>query len=170
MTSETPVGYTRLQIVLHWAVVILVVVQFLLGPTMTVATKALLAGEAAPANPLAWAHILVGSLILIFAAWRVGLRFANGTPATTFEPKTAEQEFLVFLTRELSFFLYLTIFVIPVMGLVGWFYQNSIAATVHANMKILLIAVVSAHVAIVLFQQFGLRDDAFQRMRKPRQD
>ena len=170
MTKTAPTGYSRMQIILHWAVAVLVVVQFLLGPAMSAVAEGLRKGEAVGASPVAWAHVAVGITILVLACWRVGLRFAHGVPTPSFEPKTPEQEFLVFVTRELTFFLYLTIFVIPVTGAIGWFYQNEVAATAHASMKVLVILIVAVHVAISLFHQFVLRDGALKRMARPQRD
>ncbi|MCE6960178.1 cytochrome b/b6 domain-containing protein [Cereibacter sphaeroides] len=170
MTKEAPTGYSRMQIVLHWAVAVLVVVQFLLGPAMSAVADGLSKGEAVGVSPLAWAHVAVGLAILVLACWRVGLRFAHGVPTPAFEPKTPEQEFLAFVTRELTFFLYLTIFVLPISGAVAWFYQSEVAASAHASMKVLVIAIVAIHVAISLFHQFVLRDGALQRMGRPQRD
>lgn len=167
MSKEAPAGYSRMQIVLHWAVAVLVVVQFLLGPAMSSFVEAERTGADPGFGALAWVHVGVGLAILLLAFWRVGLRFANGVPAPAFEPKTPEQEFIAFLTRELSFFLYLTIFALPITGAIGWFYQNEVATSVHGSMKVLVIVIVGVHIAISLFHQFVLRNGALDRMRRP---
>lgn len=170
MTKAAPTGYSRMQIILHWAVAVLVIVQFLLGPAISGVAEAMRKGEATGSPVLAWVHVGIGLTILFLAFWRVGLRFAHGVPAPAFEPTTPEQEFLAFVTRELTFFLYLTIFVIPVTGAIAWFYQNGVAASAHASMKFLVILIVAVHVAISLFHQFVLRDGALQRMGRPQND
>lgn len=54
----------------------------------------------------------------------------------------------------------------PVLGAVGWFYGNGVAASAHASMKYLLILVVAVHVGLTLVHQFVLRDGSLDRMRK----
>ncbi|MGP3699361.1 cytochrome b [Rhodobacter sp. NSM] len=168
MPKDVPAGYSRMQIILHWAVPVLVVVQFLLGPAMTTVYEGMKTGTPQGLPVLAWLHVGIGFVVLFIACWRVGLRFARGVPAPTFEPQTPEQGFLAFVTHELTFFLYLTILAIPVLGAIGWFYQNDVAASAHASMKYLLILVVAVHVSISLFHQFVLRDGSLDRMRKLR--
>lgn len=168
MKKEAPAGYSRMQVILHWAVVVLIVVQFLLGPAIATVFEGMQTGSPQGVTALAWVHVVLGMAVLLFACWRVGLRFARGVPAPAFEPKTPEQGFLAFVTHELTFFLYLAIFAMPILGAVGWFYGNGVAASAHASMKYLLILVVAVHVGISLFHQFVLRDGAFERMRKIR--
>lgn len=156
-----------MQIMLHWAVAVLIVVQFLLGPAMSSFVEAEQAGTGAGFGVLAWAHVIVGLTILLLAFWRVGLRFAHGVPAPAFKPTTPEQELIAYVTRELSFFLYLVIFALPITGAIGWFYQNDVATSAHASMKVLVIVIVGIHIVISLFHQFILRNGALDRMRRP---
>ncbi|RHZ92308.1 cytochrome B [Cereibacter sphaeroides] len=166
MAKEAPAGYSKMQILLHWAVPVLIVVQFLLGPAMTSVYEGMKTGTPTGSPALAWAHVGIGLLVLVLALWRVGLRFARGVPAPAFEPKTPEQGFLAFVTNELTFFLYLAVLAMPVLGAVGWFYGNGVAASAHASMKYLLILVVAVHVGLTLVHQFVLRDGSLDRMRK----
>jgi cytochrome b561 len=74
-------GYSRMQIRLHWAVVVLVAVQFLFHDGMSHAFRDLLETRTQTFTPGVIVHIASGLLILLFVFWRIGLRMLHGVPA-----------------------------------------------------------------------------------------
>lgn len=80
MTTSAKLGYSSIQIALHWSVAALVLFQLVFGESMVAATDAAETGEALSAKDavLASAHYGVGISVLILVALRLGLRLRSG--------------------------------------------------------------------------------------------
>ena len=73
-------GYSKLQIRLHWAVVILVALQYLLKDGMVASFRKKVDTGVVDFTGLTVAHIAGGLLILLLALWRLSLRRSVGAP------------------------------------------------------------------------------------------
>ena len=72
--------YSRAQMILHWAIFTLIVVQFVFHEAIVVAFEALLDGKDTISNPMISAHFGIGGLIGILTALRLWILMEIGTP------------------------------------------------------------------------------------------
>lgn len=160
--STSPQGYSKLQIWLHWVVVLLVLFQFVGNQGMGNAWEALARGGVAQPADLQWAylHAAAGVLTLLLVVWRFYLRFTRGTPPL---PEN-EPRALKFAAHAAHFLLYALLVVVPVSGAVAWFGGIEQAAAAHAVLKTVLLAVVLLHIAGALYQRFILKSNVLERM------
>jgi cytochrome b561 len=160
--STSPQGYSKLQIWLHWVVVLLVLFQFVGNEGMGNSWEALARGGIAEAADLQWAylHIGAGVLTLLLVVWRFYLRFARGTPAL---PEN-EPRALRFAAHAAHFLLYALLVLVPVSGAAAWFGGIEQAAAAHAVLKTVLLAVVLLHIAGALYQYFVLKSNVVERI------
>lgn len=158
-----PRGYSARQIRLHWIVVALIALQFLLSDSIESAWDAPSAGLTASSYWLIWAHILGGVLILLFAFWRLGLRQIRGVP-----PAPEVKPEILKLAAHLGHLgLYALMIAMPLSGAVAWFGGIKPAAEAHGLLKMALIALMAAHVGAALWHQFWLKDGLLLRMKRP---
>lgn len=155
-----PAGYSRVQIVLHWAVAALVLAQFLDSDAMNSAWRAVEKGEAAVTTPLVWVHVLVGIAVLVFALWRLALRFGRGVP----EAPAGTSPLMDKAADAGHWALYALMLALPLSGLAGWYGGIAVAIELHQLTKAALIAVVSLHVAAALYHQYIRKDRLLLRM------
>lgn len=157
-----PNGYTRTQIVLHWLVFVLIVLQFVLHDGIAEAFRVLLRTGEPQIDALVAQHVFGGVLILILVIWRLVLKRRRGAPAL---PEN-EPAWLKFTAHATHYVLYLLLVLVPVSGLVAWFGAWSDAGEAHKVLKTVLLVVVVLHFAGALFQRFVLKSDVMQRMFK----
>jgi cytochrome b561 len=160
-------GYSALQIRLHWAVVALVLLQFLAAGGMEAAWDAYRDGQAAPSGTagLAYLHIAVGATIFVLVAWRVILRLRLGAPPLP----ASEPAVLKFLAHATHGLLYLLLLALPLSGSAAWFLGAEPAAGAHVVGKTVLLVLIGLHIAGALFQHLVLRSDVLRRMMSPAQ-
>ncbi|KKB77742.1 hypothetical protein VW35_13820 [Devosia soli] len=155
-------GYSRAQVIIHWAVVALILFQLLFHEGMEMAFDARMDGTGGAGNPVP--HIIAGVLVLILAAIRVVIRLTRGAPPHP-EGQPAALGVLANVTHGL---IYVLLFALPISGLVAWFGGVEPAADAHGGLlRLALIAVVILHIAGALVQQFVLRSGVLMRMLKP---
>ena len=165
MANVKPLGYSATQIVLHWIIAALVLVQELARYGIKAAWEAIEKGEAATAGGLmANVHVVLGIAILVLALWRVGLRLTRGAPAVP----VAEHPALRMLARAVHVLLYALIFVLPISGAVAWFLRVERAAELHAALQWLILPVVALHIVGALAHQFVFRTGLMRRMLVPK--
>lgn len=160
--SSSAQGYSKLQIWLHWVVVLLVLFQFVGNQGIGNVWNALQQGRAAEAADLQWAylHVAAGVLTLLLVVWRFYLRLTRGTP-----PLPAnEHPALRFVARAAHLLLYALLVVVPVSGAAAWFGGIEQAAVAHDVLKTVLLAVVLLHIAGALYQRYILRSGVLERM------
>jgi cytochrome b561 len=157
-------SYSLPQILLHWMVALLVLMQFLNDRAIGAAWRALRRGEAElPPGLLAYAHIVVGVAILALAAWRIALRLGRGAP----RPPGDEPRILQVAAAGTHSLLYLMLLLLPLSGLAAWYGGIGAAADLHETLQSLVIWVIAFHFAGALYQQFVRRSDAVARMLRP---
>ena len=159
--TTAPTGYSRLQIVLHWLIFVLIAQQYIFRDAMSAAWDRVARGLEAGFDPLVLTHVAGGALVMIFALWRLALRAGRGVPPVIDASK--EQGILAKLTH---IGLYALMILMPISGSLAWFGGIEIAAQGHNVMKIILLALVALHVVGALYHQFILRDGTLARMRR----
>ena len=155
--------WTSLNIWLHWLIVVLMAVQYLLtAEGMEKMYDAAQKGSAGPAGlfTLGNAHIAVGSAVLVAALIRLWDRYAYGRPDhSNFVPNWAH-----LLAKVTHFLLYASLILLPVFGLLGWFLKNETFADLHHTGAEILIYVIGLHVIGALVNQFWFKTDALRKI------
>lgn len=163
--ARVSTGYTGLQILFHWVIAGLVIFQVIFGEGIKPAYRAMRrstepsAPEALDAN----IHVYVGIAVLLFALWRLFLRFRHGIPML---PEN-ENAFLRWLAIATHGVLYFIIFAMPISGMVAWYGGINVAGEVHELGKPLIIIFVAIHALGALWQHFIVRNDILMRMLRP---
>jgi cytochrome b561 len=159
-----PAGYSILQIVLHWTIAALVVVQLLYNQPIQRAFDDRIDGEAVGVFAGAAVHIVLGLTILALAIVRLAVRTIRGAP-----PAHADKPaILVFVGNAVHALLYIFIFFMPLTGAFAWFGFSEWAAEIHEIGRLILIPLIGLHVAGALAEHFVFRNDGLMRMFRPR--
>lgn len=157
-------GFSLTQIALHWIVGLLILFNLLRGDDMSGLWRQVERGAVVPTTTVAWAHIIVGSLVLVLVLWRLVLRFTRGVPP----PPAGETRALTLAGHAGHSALYVLMIALPVTGLLAWFGGFNALADLHSGpLKALLWVVISLHVVAALYHQFIRKDGLLNRMRKP---
>lgn len=161
--KPAPAGYSRLQIRLHWAVVVLVALQYVLHEGVARAFDAgMETGSFTLAAPVI-GHFAGGAAILLLALWRLMLRSARGVP----EPPAEEPALQKAAARATHAAFYALLLALPVSGAVAWAMQSAAASTAHEVMRAALMLLILLHVAAALYGQLVKRTGVMDRMRVP---
>jgi cytochrome b561 len=170
-------GYTGTAKALHWLILALLIVQFILAWTMPHI------GRNTPVTTLIGLHFSFGALILIVAIVRLLWRLTHDEP----EPEDGLPPWQVFSARLNHWLLYLLLFVVPVLGWInaswrgmpvsvfGLFEMPKLIATrapgwgwtgdIHGLLAdYAILGLVGLHVVAALYHYFIRRDGVLQRM------
>ncbi|NKX43405.1 cytochrome b [Roseicyclus persicicus] len=159
---KNPSGYSQLQITLHWVVVVLVALQFLLHDGISDAYDiARDTGIYALSAPVL-GHIAGGALILLLACWRLILRNDRGVPP----PPAGEPALFRRLSHVAHLALYGLLILLPVTGALAWGGQMAPAGLAHEVLKTLLMLLVLAHIGAVAVHQLVWKTGLMKRMMK----
>ncbi len=162
MSRPVPAGYSLTQIMLHWAIVILVTIQFIAHDGIEESFDAFVEGAvpAAADLRLSYLHIICGALIFLLMLWRVTLRLRRGAPALPAnEPRIARM-----LAHAVHGLFYLVLLAMPVSGAVAWFGGVEAAGNAHGAASTLLLVLIGLHLAGVLVQFFVFGSNVLARM------
>ena len=161
---QTPDGYGPVQIALHWAIAGMVLLQLLLSGPIQVAFDARMDGGSPIhgflGGALATAHLVVGSSILVLAVWRLALRLTRGAPPASMPAPRV----IVLIGKVAHLLLYGFIFLMPVTGLVAWFFQSDLAAGLHGWLRWPFILLVVGHGVGALVEHMVFRNRTLERM------
>ena len=155
-------GYSRGQIFLHWAIALLLLLQWwtegAVGASLSAWRES---GSVARlvAEPLAGLHILGGGLLFLLVLLLVRSRWARGTP----DHAADDPPLLVTLEWLTRVGLYLTLLALPPAGLAGGLWRGA-ATGLHARLAALLLVLVVLHLGAVLWRTLALRDRTILRM------
>ena len=153
--------YSSLRITLHWVVVGLIVLQFLLKQGMVSTMEAVRVGETPDTLDylLGMLHLLNGLAIGSIMIWRLILRIKAARIAM---PAVAVcwQDRLALAVHRL---FYATLIFLPLTGLLAY-YDIATGHVLHHYGQWLLLLLVFLHLAGVAYHQFRLRDQTLQRM------
>lgn len=155
-------SYTRTQIILHWAIALLILAQFLDSDAISHLMRDLgiTASSSADITLGVQLHVFAGILTLVLMVVRLGLRYIAGAPALPEE----ESSVMKMIAHATHIILYVALFLMPISGLVGWFGQVEAALVAHNIIKVVLLAFVFLHIAGALYHQFVLKNNLIKRM------
>lgn len=164
VANETA-GYTTTQILLHWVIAALVVLQLVIGEDIKPAYRALSRDTAPTTDDLfnANIHVYVGLIVLLLAVWRLAIRLVRGVPA----PPPEESILFQRIAIATHFLLYLFIVGMPITGALAWYFGLGAMAEVHELAKPVIIVVVGLHAVAALWQHFFVKSDVLVRMLRP---
>jgi cytochrome b561 len=163
MPKPSPAGYSRLQIRLHWAVVALVILQYLFHEAVAAAFDAGMETGTMTLTGGAVAHFVCGSAILILALWRLMLRAQVGVPDLPAEDPAWQK----LLARGIHGLIYALLILLPFSGAAAWATASEGPSNAHEAMRAILIFAVLLHVAGSLYGQFVQKTGVLDRMRRP---
>jgi cytochrome b561 len=161
--TSKPSGYSGLQIGLHWAVAMLVVIQFLGHDGIEHAWDAVSDGATAATSSTVLLHVGAGASIFVLSLWRLWLRLTRGAPPLP-EKEPAPLRFVASATHIL---FYVLLIGMPMSGSLAWFAGIEQAAAAHGLATNVLLALLALHVAGAFFQQFVLKTQVLTRMAVP---
>lgn len=163
MTSEsmmkTTSGYSTFQILLHWAVALGIVFNYIVSEGMGRALDQRLGGEAVTVA-IAPLHVWVGVAVLVLALLRIALRITQGGPP-------AAPGLLGKGAAAAHGLLYVLILVVPLSGAVTWFAGQEAAGEAHELLVNLLVLLAGLHALAGLYHHFILKDGILRRMFRP---
>ena len=136
-----PKGYSRPQIVLHWAVAVLVMFQFILQGSIAEAWDGLQAGDVPYISAAVISHVAGGMLILTLVIWRLVLRRKRGAPGAPADTPALMR----WAAMAGHWGLYGLLIVLPVTGMLAWFAGIDAAAAVHSVLRLVLFGVIVLH-------------------------
>ena len=160
-------GYSRTQIILHWVVAALMIIQFVFHEYMVDAWRAYRKGEVVDGTTgfLATSHVWIGIAVGLFALWRLWLRFTRGAPPAPAD----EPQVLRILAAVTHIGLYLLMLAMPLSGIVVWFFGIRDAGEAHEIMRFPLIALFLLHVGGALAHRFFFKSGVMERMVRPQE-
>jgi cytochrome b561 len=152
--------YSKTQIILHWAVALLIVAQFVLNDAIGSAWRAFRQGQDVTFDPLVAAHVFGGIAILVLVGWRLIIRARQGAVA----PVVGTSPMMVKVAHWGHIAMYAAMVPVGVSGLAAWFGEVLIAGEIHELLKPVILALVGGHVVAALYHQFYLKDGLMRRM------
>lgn len=155
-------GYSAPQIVLHWAIAVLVAFNFIYSDGMGRALHARLDDRPMTGLDLNPAiHVWVGVLVLGLVILRLALRFGRGVP----EPGgQGLQQSLAHWGHRL---IYLLLLCVPVLGGLTWFGRLDPLGDPHALLANVLMILAGGHALVAIWHQLVLKDGLLGRMFRP---
>jgi cytochrome b561 len=160
-TLQPDQPYARPQVLLHWLVFALVIVQWLSAGAMESYFDA--RNDAGPPGfpdvPLAMLHAGSGALILLLMLGRVVARLRYGAPPLPADVNPSIKA----LARANHYAFYGVLLLMAPTGMLA-LYADVDAADVHVLLKNLLIALVVLHLSGVAFHALIRRDGVVRRM------
>lgn len=157
---SSPSGYSRLQIILHWTIAALILVQLTVNSDMQQAFAQRLAGAKLPESAGAAFHAAVGLAILALAILRLGIRHFRGVPL----PPKATHPLLNLLGHATHFLLYGFLFFMPVSGAIAWFGGIETAGVLHELGRFVLIPAILLHAGGAIVEELVLGNRVIRRM------
>ncbi|WP_370271599.1 cytochrome b [Pseudooceanicola nitratireducens] len=158
--TEGPEGYSRLQKILHWAVVGLLLLQYFVFDRMGRMFHTLMDSGVTTWTVTSVAHVVIGVAVLLLVIARLGLRARHGVPDA---PQEEPEPFRIAATLA-HWGIYGLLVLIPLTGLAAWFGRVGPAAGGHELMTTALYWLVVAHVGAVLVHQFWWKTNLIKRM------
>lgn len=158
--TEAPEGYSRLQKILHWAVVGLLLLQYFVFDRMGRMFHTLMDSGVTTWTVTSVAHVVIGVAVLLLVIARLGLRARHGVPDA---PQEEPEPFRI-AAKLAHWGIYGLLVLIPLTGLAAWFGRVGPAAGGHELMTTALYWLVVAHVGAVLVHQFWWKTNLIKRM------
>ncbi len=141
-------------IILHWLIAFLVALQLIFGEGMSRAFDAMMEGGGSGAlTGQSLVHGGSGSLILVLVLYRLAIRMRAGVP-----PPPQASRAVQIAGRANHWAFYGLLVIMPLAGLIAWYGRIDGIATAHAIASKVLLALIAAHLAGVLYHHFVKRD------------
>ena len=169
-------GYTGTAKTLHWLILALLIVQFIVGWTMPHI------GRDTPVTTLISLHFTIGIVIIAVAVIRLAWRAIQGAPP----PFAGLPPWQVQTARTVHWLLYLLLFVVPILGWINASWRGMPIVMLGAELPMLvakrapgwrwtgdvhvllaeygMLTLVGLHVLAALYHQFIRRDGVLRRM------
>ncbi len=151
--------YSKTQIILHWTIVLLVLIQYVANDSISALWRDRMTGAIAN-TPVPDIHVAFGIAIFVLMIWRIWLVFTNAAPALP----ANEPRALQILARSVQGLIYLSLFALPLSGSAAWFFGIQPAILVHEIVKLVLLLLIFVHVVGALYQHFWLKSDVLMKM------
>lgn len=156
---KTSTGYSGLQILLHWAIAVLIGVNWFVSDGMEQAFDAHTEGQAVAFWP-ATIHVYVGLAVLALVLIRLVVRLTRGAPAA---PQGTSK--LIDLAGHASHLvLYGLLVLVPALGAAAWYLGYDPAGGLHVLTMNIMLIVIGVHAAAALFHQYVIKDGLLLRM------
>jgi len=152
--------YSKTQIILHWAVALLLGLQFLQSDYIGAAWRAARRGQEVAFDPLVLLHVAGGVLVLLLVLWRMMIAMRKDPVPDV----TGTTPMMAFASKATHWALYGVVVLTVMSGLGAWFGMIELAGDVHEILTSAIIALVGLHVAAALYHQFYLKDGLMLRM------
>ena len=173
--------YSKRMVIVHWLTLVLLIAAWYLGDSLAEATddgKATLAGYIV--------HISVGGTILLLTLSQLYFRRKDGTP-----PLLADMPIYQVVAKNVQYFLYTALFLVPVSGITILLtskagaallagdanllpkehgYRGVFAHVVHGQLVNVLIVLVVVHILGAIRHQFITKDGLMERIMLRRKD
>ena len=163
MAARTPPdGYSLLQIVLHWAIAVLVVFQLVFNEEVQKAFSDRLDGSRDDSELGALLHVGVGLTVLALAVVRLVVRMRRGAP----EAHATNPRVVNLIGVAAHWLLYGFIFLMPLTGAIAWFTGLELSARLHELGRLILIPLIGAHALGALAEHYVFRTNSLRRMLK----
>ena len=161
MGRPTPETYSKTQIILHWAVAVIILFQIAFAEGIEEYGHALRDGHTPGTldTILGNAHIWLGVSVLALAVLRIALRLIQGVPAPVPAPKLQD-----LAAKAVHVLLYAALFIAPMSGIAMWFFGVKAARGPHHLMEKVIVVLVLLHVVGALWHHFALKDNVLKRM------
>lgn len=166
--TTAPLGYTGIQIALHWAIALLILSQFLTGDWMGEFFRDLMRSTASPdaARPemgnAVW-HFVGGALVLGLGLIRLIVRAMRGVPPDS-PASPGWDRTLAHLTH---YALYAAFFALPITGLAAYLIPSRDFGELHETLTTVLLVLIGLHILGALYHQLLLKDRLIRRMMVP---
>ena len=151
------------QIILHWLIALLVFYQFISGNTFSV--KKLNECKTIPVVyhddcSVIFNHYWIGTLILILMIIRLVMRLYFGAPSAS----NKLPNYIKIIGKLSHLILYLLLISLPIIGLLGWYFDSSIMFPVHIGLSKILLFLILLHICAVGFHEGILGSKLLYRM------
>ncbi|TRL33015.1 cytochrome b [Rhizobium straminoryzae] len=158
-----PLSYSVPQRILHWGMALLIFFNLIFSDGIEHWHHLVRRGQTITPDDIAAAniHAYVGIAILLLAVLRLALRRIQGVPVAPAE----EPPLLSLVAKVTHGLLYLLLILMPLSGIGAYYFGNGTAGDVHADiLKVVLWALLVAHIAGALVHQFYWKTDVLARM------
>jgi cytochrome b561 len=154
--------YAASQIRIHWAMMVLITLQFLLSYSVLPGWHYLITTNDFFFTPGVIAHVVIGTLVLALVIWRLVMRLRHPvvTEIEGFDPWLEKLSHLVHLCA------YAVMIAIPLTGLVAYFGDLIPMSVVHNVLALGLLGLIGVHASGALYHQFIRHDGLLMRMVK----
>ncbi|MDO1584036.1 cytochrome b [Rhizobium oryzicola] len=158
-----PLSYSVPQRILHWGMALLIFFNLIFSDGIEHWKRLVRRGQPITPDDISSAniHAYVGIAILVLAVVRLVLRHVQGVPQAP-----AEEPAILSLVAKITHgLLYLLLILMPLTGIGAYYFANGTAGDIHADvLKVVLWALLVAHVAGALVHQFYWKTDVLARM------